>query len=175
MRYWTRRYLLRVPIPLTGAAALRAEVSWKADAWIPAFLRALEKVAAHGLDLLTTLERAWLARALLGHRRKTSHAASAVDLLAATPLMSVTTLASALGIAVKNAIRILDQLSAAGIALELTGPRPHRSLRPDGDAARPLGGKRSVRAAVVRQPVRVRAVVSRLPRDGGRVVSPGWP
>ena len=73
VRYWTRRYLLRVPIPLTGAAALRAEVSWKADAWIPAFLRALEKVAAHGLDLLTTLERAWLARALpaTGARRHT--------------------------------------------------------------------------------------------------------
>jgi hypothetical protein len=126
VRYWTRRYLLRVPIPLTGAVALRAEVSWEADAWIPAFLRALEKEAAHGLDLLTTLERAWLdARALLGHRRTTSHAASAVDLLAATPLMSATTLAGALGIAVKNAIRILDQLCAAGIALELT----HRSKR----------------------------------------------
>ena len=49
----------------------------------------------------------------------------AVDLLAAAPVLSATTLARILGIAVKNAIRILDELLAAGIAIEVT----HRSKR----------------------------------------------
>ena len=46
-------------------------------------------------------------------------------LLAATPVVSATTLAARLGIAVKNAIRLLDELVAADIAVEVT----HRSRR----------------------------------------------
>ena len=46
-------------------------------------------------------------------------------LLAAAPLLSATLLARILGIAVKNAIRILDELRAAEIAVEVT----HRSKR----------------------------------------------
>ena len=49
----------------------------------------------------------------------------AVDLLAATPLVSATSLAAGLGIAVKNAIALLDGLVAAGIAVEVT----HRAKR----------------------------------------------
>ena len=47
------------------------------------------------------------------------------DVLAAAPVLSATTLASILGIAVKNAIRILDELRTADIAIEVT----HRSKR----------------------------------------------
>lgn len=45
--------------------------------------------------------------------------------LAATPVVSATTLAARLGIAVKNAIRLLDELIAADITVEVT----HRSRR----------------------------------------------
>ena len=54
-----------------------------------------------------------------------SHASAAVDVLAATPLISATSLASALGISVKNAIGLLDSLVAAGAAVEVT----HRAKR----------------------------------------------
>jgi hypothetical protein len=49
----------------------------------------------------------------------------AIDVLAAVPVLSATSLAGILGIAVKNAIRILDELVAAEIAIEVT----HRSKR----------------------------------------------
>lgn len=126
VRFWIRQHLLRHPVPLTGAAALRAEQSWIPEDWLPAFLDAIGREAADNLDLLHALERAWFtARRNLTDRRKSSHAAAAVDLLAATPVISATTLARILGIAVKNALRILDELCAAEIAIEVT----HRSRR----------------------------------------------
>ncbi|HUZ63625.1 MAG TPA: hypothetical protein VMU82_07920, partial [Acetobacteraceae bacterium] len=126
VRFWGTRHLLRQPVPLTGAAALRAEQSWEPQDWLPAFLEALAREAGDGLDLLYTLERSWFeARRAIAGRRKTSHAAAAVDLLAAAPVISATSLAGILGIAVKNAIRILDALQAAEIAIEVT----HRSKR----------------------------------------------
>lgn len=73
VRFWTQRHLLRLPVPLTGAAALRAEQSWEPECWVPAFLRALEREAADGLDLPLTLERSWFeARRPVGDRRKTT-------------------------------------------------------------------------------------------------------
>ena len=65
------------------------------------------------------------ARRAITGRRKTSYTGAAVDVLAAAPVLSATTLASILGIAVKNAIRILDELRDADIAIEVT----HRSKR----------------------------------------------
>ena len=89
------------------------------------------------------LERAWFAaRSAVAGRRRNSHAAAAVDILAATPLISATSLAAGLGVAVKSAIRLLDGLVAAGVAVEVT----HRSKRrlfglkgmaPLGEAVRP--------------------------------------
>ncbi len=126
IRFWCQRQLLRLPVPLTGAAALRSEQSWDRDDWLPAFLRALAREAADGLDLLYTMERGWFeARCGIAGRRKDSHVAAVVDLLAAASVLSATTLARILGIAVKNAIRILDELVAAEIAIEVT----HRSKR----------------------------------------------
>jgi hypothetical protein len=126
IRFWCQRQLLGLPVPLTGAAALRSDQSWDRDDWLPAFLRALAREAADGLDLLYTMERGWFeARRGIAGRRKDSHVAAVVDLLAAAPVLSATTLARILGIAVKNAIRILDELVAAEIAIEVT----HRSKR----------------------------------------------
>ena len=126
VRFWRKRWLLRLPVPLTGAAALGSEQSWDQDQWLPAFFWAIAREAADGLDLLTTMERAWFdARRGIAGRRKDSHDAAAVDVLAAAPVLSATTLARVLGIAVKNAIRILDTLVAADIAIEVT----HRSKR----------------------------------------------
>lgn len=126
VRFWTRRQLFRLPVPLTGAAALRAEQSWSPEDWLPAFLRALEREAVDSLDLLYAMERSWFeARHSVTGRRKTSYAVAAVDVLAAAPVISATSLAAILGIAVKNAIRILDELQASQLAIEVT----HRSKR----------------------------------------------
>ena len=59
------------------------------------------------------------------HQRRNSHAAAAVDLLAATPPISATTLTAALDVAVKTAVRPLDGLITVGIAVEVT----RRSMR----------------------------------------------
>jgi hypothetical protein len=126
VRFWPRRNLLRLPVPLTGAAAFGAEKSWEPHAWTPVFLHALAREAADNLDLLVTMERSWFeARRSITGRRKTSHAAAAVDVLAAAPVISATSLARILGIAIKNAIRLLDELCDAEVAIEVT----HRSKR----------------------------------------------
>ena len=101
-------------------------MSWDAAAWIPEFLTALAVEAEDALDLLFAMERAWFAaRAAVAGRRRNSRAAAAVDILAAAPLVSATSLAAGLGMAVKNAAALLDAFCAAGIAVEVT----HRSKR----------------------------------------------
>ena len=126
VRFWVSQHLLRVPVPLTGDRALRPDTPWQRDTWMPAFLSALADEAADGLDRLVALERAWrAARRAVAGRRRHSRAAAAVDLLAAAPLVSATSLAAGLGMAVKNATLLLDDFCAAGIAIEVT----HRSKR----------------------------------------------
>jgi len=79
------------------------------DAWVPVFLTARGAEADNTLDLLLALERAWLvARRAIAGRRRTSRVAAAIDLMAAAPLVSATSLATALGMAVKNAGQLLD-------------------------------------------------------------------
>jgi hypothetical protein len=126
IRFWTRQNLLHAPIPLIGAAALRADTCWTRTAWVPVFLTALADEAEDGQQLLRTLERAWFtARHAVAGRRATSRAAAAIDILAAAPLVSATSLGRALGMAVKNAAQLLDRFRADGIAIEVT----HRSRR----------------------------------------------
>jgi len=111
---------------LTGAAALSAETSWAVDAWVPVFLTALADEADDGRQLLLDMERAWVnARRAVAGRRNNSRAAVAVDLLAAAPLLSAPSLATGLGMAMKNALQLLDSFCADGIAIEVT----HRSKR----------------------------------------------
>jgi hypothetical protein len=125
--YWPRRGVTALPCPLlTGARALHAEVPWVREVWIEHFLDALAEEAEDGIALLVTLERHWFAarRAVAG-RRRDSRAAAAVDILAASPLVSATTLGQALGMATKNVTRLLEGFVVLGIASEVT----HRSKR----------------------------------------------
>jgi hypothetical protein len=57
--------------------------------------------------------------------RRDPHAAAAVDLMAAAPIVSATSLAHSLDIAVKNAATLLDGFVTRGITIEVT----HRSKR----------------------------------------------
>jgi hypothetical protein len=126
IRFWGSQHLLLAPVPLTGAVALRPDVSWQPDSWTPAFLDAVAGEAEDALLLLAALERAWrAARNSLTGRRRNSRAAIAVDILAAAPLVSASTLAAGLGMAVNNAAALLDGFCATGIAVEVT----HRSKR----------------------------------------------
>jgi hypothetical protein len=126
IRFWLRHRVLRVPVPLTGAAALRADTPPGRGAWTIHFLHAVAAEAADARQLLLDLERAWFAaRASVAGRRRHSHATAVVDLLAAVPLVSATTLARGLGLAVKTAIGLLESLVTAGVAVEVT----HRAKR----------------------------------------------
>ena len=142
VRFWTRHRVLRAPVPLTGAAALRPEAPWALAAWTPTFLRAVAAEADDWRQMLRELEQAWFAaRTAVAGRRRDSHAPAAVDMLAATPLISATSLAAALGIAVKNAIGLLDSLVAAAAAIEVTHRAKRRlfglrGMAPLGDAVR---------------------------------------
>nr|WP_264185570.1 hypothetical protein [Roseicella aerolata] len=156
VRHWVKTGTIRAPLPLTGAAALRADAEPHAGGWTAAFLDALAGEAADTQQTLLDLERAWFAarRAVTGRRRH-SRAPGAVDLLAAAPLLSATTLAAALGVSIKSALDILDALVRDDVAVEVTGR-----------AARRLFGLRGLAplAAAVRPP--------RRPEPGrGR----GWP
>jgi hypothetical protein len=125
--YWQRRGVTALPCPLlTGAGELHAEVPWVRAVWLEHFLAALAAEAETGLALLFTLERHWFAarRAVAG-RRRDSRATAAIDILAAAPLVSATTLGQALAMATNNATQLLDGFVRLGIARELT----HRSKR----------------------------------------------
>jgi hypothetical protein len=126
-RHWQGCGLMHVAAPLlTGAAAFRADAPRPVEAWSGAFLAALAEEAEAGFTLLRLLEREWFAaRSAIQDRRRDSHAGAAVDIMAAAPVVSATSLASGLGIAVKNATGLLDAFTARGIAIEVT----HRSKR----------------------------------------------
>jgi hypothetical protein len=126
IRFWGRQRLLRAPAPLTGPRALAADAPDEPAAWVCAFLAALAQEAADYHQLLFELEYDWLfARAKIAGGRSTSRAAAAVDVLAAAPLISATTLARGLDMSVKCAIELLDQFVAKEIVVEVT----HRSAR----------------------------------------------
>ena len=125
--YWQCREVTALPCPLlTGASALGAEIPWTREPWIGHFLEALATEAADGLALLGMLERHWFAaRAAVAGRRRDSRASAAIDILAAAPLLSATSLGQALGMATNNATRLLDGFVRLGIVSEVT----HRSKR----------------------------------------------
>ena len=126
IRHWVRRGLLRAPVPLTGARALSTDAQEGIPEWVGTFLHALADEARDCHQLLRDLERCWLAaRREVTGRRSTSRAALAVEVLAAAPLLSATTLAAAIGMSIKSATAMLDGFVAEGIAVEVT----HRSAR----------------------------------------------
>jgi hypothetical protein len=72
--------------------------------------------AAAYLQPLFYLERGWFAaRAGVAGRRRTSRAATAIDLMGAAPLVSASTLAGGLGMAIKNATALLDSSPRRGL------------------------------------------------------------
>jgi hypothetical protein len=126
IRFWTLQKILKIPGPLTGAASLRADVAWDMESWTHGFLTSLAREAEDGMQMLLDLERAWFgARNSLTGRRRNSRAAMAVDIMAASPVVSASSLSVGLGMAVKNAAMLLDEFRASGIAIEVT----HRSKR----------------------------------------------
>jgi hypothetical protein len=125
--YWQRCGLLHLACPLlTGAETLDSEAPREIEAWTVRFLAALTEEAATGTEYLRLLEREWFAaRSAVRDRRRDSRAVVAVDIMAAAPVISATSLASGLSIAVKNASALLEALVERGIAIEVT----HRSKR----------------------------------------------
>ena len=180
VRRWATMGMLRAPLPITGAAALGPDEPWDPALWAPSFLRAVAAEAGAALDLLVEMERRWLAAraAVAAGRRRTSRAPAAVDLLAAIPLVSATTLAAALAMSVKAACAILDELVRREVAVEVTHRHSRRlfglaGLAPLRQAAapprRPLPGRGRGRPrelpAVVEEPPEVLPPAS-LPRAG---------
>lgn len=126
VRFWVRRKVLTFPLPLTGTGSLQADVPWQTEDWVTAFLNALAIEAEDWMQLLLDLERAWFgARTAVSGRRRNSRAAMAIDILAASPVVSASSLAKGLDMAVPNAAALLADFCASGIAVEVT----HRSKR----------------------------------------------
>jgi hypothetical protein len=109
---------------VTGGDALRAGPD-DPDGFTVRFLDAVRREAADGRDLLLTMEREWRgARFRVDHRagaRSNSRLPAAVDLLASSPLLSITALAEALGCSVEGASRMLEALVQLEVAAEVTG------------------------------------------------------
>ena len=112
--------------PLTGPRALSADAPENPTRWTCAFLDAIASEAGDYHQILRDLERGWMAaRSRAAGRRSTSRASIAIDVLAAAPLLSATTLAGAIGMSIKAATELFDAFVDEGIAVEVT----HRSAR----------------------------------------------
>jgi hypothetical protein len=126
IRFWVQKRLFRMPVPLTGPRSLSAEAPVEKDAWLCAFLEALAIEALDYHQLLIDLEREWFsARGQVAGRRRNSRAAMAIDVLAAAPLLSATTLAKAIGMSIRSATDLLDEFVRDGLVVEIT----HRAKR----------------------------------------------
>ncbi|GBQ90862.1 hypothetical protein [Asaia krungthepensis] len=124
--FWQETLLLRVRLPLTGARAFASGTSWERPLWIPCFLNALADEAEGIHARVIGLECQWHhARAHSGARRSNSRADTAIDLIAAFPLLSATRLAGLLGVSVKSAYLLLERFLAEGLITEVT----HRMAR----------------------------------------------
>jgi hypothetical protein len=119
-----RGITIHVLAAVTGGDALRAGAD-DPDGFTVRFLDAVRREAAEGRDRLLTMEREWReARLRVDHRagaRSNSRLPTAVDLLAASPLLSISALAEALGCSVEGASRMLDALVQLEVAAEVTG------------------------------------------------------
>ena len=106
--------------PLTGAAAFAPRD--EQQPFVLRFLTAMTAEAQDGLERLQRLERAWRhGRLAVADRTRRSRISSAVDLLAAFPLLSPSKLADALGCSVPGASAMLADLWRLGVAVEVTG------------------------------------------------------
>lgn len=127
VRFWTKNRFLQAPVPLTGPRALSAEAPLGRADWIVAFIEALGSEATDYLEMLRSLERGWIAaRACVPAQRSTSRAALAVDVMAATPLISASTLSRSVDMSIKCAGELLERFVAAEIAVEVTNRSARR-------------------------------------------------
>ncbi|OAZ75626.1 hypothetical protein SRCM100623_00369 [Acetobacter pasteurianus] len=102
MEVWREDGVLRTPLPLTGAAAFRSGTSWDVRTWVPCWLQALEDEADAIRIMTRTLEASWrAARLQAGGQRSTSRARAAIDVIAAHPVISATTLATRLSMSTR--------------------------------------------------------------------------
>lgn len=126
MEVWREDGVLRTPLPLTGAAAFRSGASWDVRTWVPCWLQALED-EADAISIMTrTLEASWrTARLQADGQRRTSRARAAIDVIAAHPVISATTLAARLSMSIKAACQLLERFVENGLIVEVT----HRSAR----------------------------------------------
>ncbi|KXV35586.1 hypothetical protein AD940_02230 [Gluconobacter thailandicus] len=123
---WRKRGVMRSALPLTGPAALRAGAPHNPVRWVPVFLRAVTAEAHSMTEMLRGMERQWvMARREAGARRRHSRAPAAIDILAARPLTSATTLADLLKMSVNAALDLLERFESNGLVVEVT----HRSAR----------------------------------------------
>lgn len=126
VRLWQKEGVFSGLYPVTGAAAFRGGTSWEERRWIPTWLDALEREAAGIRDMVHTLERAWRdARAQAGNQRRNSKAALAIDIIAAHPVISATTLAARLSVSVQAACVLLERFLDRGLVIDVT----HRAAR----------------------------------------------
>jgi len=126
IRFWVNNRLFKAPVPLTGPRALSAEAPVEKGPWLTAFLEALASEALDYHQLLIDLEREWFsARGSVAGRRRNSRAAMGIDVLAAAPLLSATTLAKAIGMSIRSATDLLDDFVNDGVVVEVT----HRAKR----------------------------------------------
>ncbi|MBO1326184.1 hypothetical protein K2X14_14665 [Acetobacter sp. TBRC 12305] len=126
VRLWCEEGLLRTALPLTGAAAFRSGTSWTARTWVPCWLRAIGDEAEVIRDMTRTLEASWhQARLQAGDQRRNSRASAAIDVIAAHPVISATSLAARLSMSIKAACLLLERFLERGLIVEVT----HRSAR----------------------------------------------
>ncbi len=121
VRLWQKEGVFGGLYPVTGAAAFWGRTPWDERRWIPAWLGALEREAAGIRDMVHTLERSWRdARAQAGDQRRNSKAALAIDIIAAHPVISATTLAARLSVSVQAACVLLERFVDRGLVVDVT-------------------------------------------------------
>lgn len=126
VRLWPKEGVFGGLYPVTGAAAFRTGSSWDERRWLPTWLGALEREAAGIRDMVHTLERSWRnARAQAGDQRRNSKAALAIDIIAAHPVISATTLAARLSVSVQATCVLLERFVKRGLVVDVT----RRSVR----------------------------------------------
>jgi hypothetical protein len=123
--YLRERGITRQPLaPLTGSDALKPG-EFDADGFTIRFLEAVTQEAADARSLLWTIEREWRAARTVVSRhlcsRDVDRLPQAIDVPAASPLLSVSELARALVCTVEGASGMLDELARLEIGAEVTG------------------------------------------------------
>jgi hypothetical protein len=123
--YLKERGIPRQPLaPLTGSDALKPG-EFDAEGLTIRFLEAVTREAKDARSLLWTMEREWrAARAVVSRRlgnRSTSRLPQGIDVLATSPLLSVSALARALGCTVEGASGMLDEVARLEVVAEVTG------------------------------------------------------